>query len=411
MTDSPPRALEGLRVLDLGGALSNYCTKLFAELGADVVLIEPPAGNDHRNEPPFAEDGSGGSTASLPFFYRNTSKRAIVVDVDQASGVELVRRLASTADLVVEDHPPGHLDAKGLGADRLLQDNPALVVTSITPFGQDGPYAQFQHADLVCLAFGGLLWMGGYADGPPVRVVGDQAYMAGSLFGAVGSMTALTHAELQGQGQHVDVSVQEAVVMGLENAAQFYDLEHHIRRRFGGTQRQAGFGVFPCADGHVFLFAGGISGTRFWGNLVDWMRDDGVEGVDALDGDQWGDREFLATIEAKELLWGCFTSFAQDKSKLELYHASQKWRVPLGPINLPSDVHASAQLQHRGFFVDVEAFGRSVAIAGAPYRLSETPWQLTGPAPALGEHTDEVLTELGLTTTEIDGLREQGAIR
>lgn len=405
---SSPLALEGVRVLDLGGALSNYCTKLFAELGADVILVEPPGGNDLRQEPPFADVEPA---SSLPFFYCNTSKRGIVVDVEQASGGDLVRRLAATADLVVEDRPPGDLDAKGIGPERLLADHPELVVTSITPFGQHGPYAQFQHADLVCLAFGGLLWMGGYADGPPVRVVGDQAYMAGGLFGAVGSMIALTHAELRGQGQHVDVSVQEAVVMGLENAAQFYDLEHHIRRRFGGTQRHAGFGVFPCADGHVFLLAGGIGGNRFWGNLIDWMRDDGMESVDALEGDRWGDRDFLATAGAKELFWERFTEFARDKSKQDLYHESQKWRVPLGPINLPSDVHASAQLEDRGYFTDVDAFGRTVKIAGAPYRLSETPWRLGGPAPRLGEHTDEVLMELGLGPTEIDGLRTEGAIR
>lgn len=397
-------------MLDLGGTLTSYCGKLFAELGADVILVEPPGGNDLRREAPFA-DGIEGHEASLAFLYRNTSKRGVVVDLEHSVGCEVVRRMAAGVDLVLEDHPPGYLAARGLGVSELLEDNPDLVVTSITPFGQQGPYADFVHSDLVCLAFGGLLWMGGYADGPPLRVVGDQAYMAGSLFGAVASMTALTHSELSGEGQHVDVSVQEAVAMGLENAAQFYDLEHHIRRRFGGNQAQAGFGVFPCADGHVFLVAGGIGGNRFWGNLVDWLREEGVDEADQLDGERWGERRFLASEEAKDLFHRVFTRFAALRTKQDLYHESQKWRVPLGPVNRPSDVLASAQLQHRRFFVDVEAFGHSVTMPGAPYRLSATPWQLTGSAPWLGEHTDRVLAEFGYGVGEIERLREEGAIR
>ena len=410
MTRFPPRALDGLRVLDLGGPLTNYCGKLFAELGADVVLVEAPGGNALRREPPFA-DGVEGDEASLAFYYHNTSKQSVVIDLEHSTGCEVVQRMAGAVDLVLEDKPPGYLAARGLSASELLEVNSGLVVTSITPFGQQGPYADFAHSDLVCLAFGGLLWMGGYADGPPLRAVGDQAYMAGSLFGAVASMIALTHAELSGEGQHVDVSVQEAVAMGLENAAQFYDLERHIRRRFGGNQHQAGFGVFACADGYVFLVAGGIGGNRFWSNLVAWLRDANVAEADKLEGERWEDRQFLASEEAKDLFHRVFTRLATPRTKQELYHESQKWRVPLGPVNSPADVHASEQLEHRQFFVDVEAFGRSVAMPGAPYRLSATPWQLAGAAPRLGEHTDRVLATFGYGAGEIQRLRGTGAVR
>ena len=405
-----PGALGGIRVLELGGELSNYCGKLFAELGADVVLVEPPGGSDLRFQPPYADDEES-VERSLSFFYHNTSKRSIVIDLESPSGVEVFRRLAGSVDLVLEDRAPGYLASLGLGPDELLAEHPSLVVTSVTPFGQEGPYSHFRHADIVCMAFGGMLWMGGYDDGPPVRAVGDQAYMAGSLFAAVAAMIALTHAELRGEGQHVDVSVQEAVAMGLENAAQYYDLEGHIRRRYGGRQREAGFGVFPCADGHLFLLASGIGGNRFWANMVAWLLHEAVPGAEILEEDGWGDPKFMATEGAKEAFEDIFTRFAATRTKQELYHESQKWRVPLGPVNQPSDVLASAQLADRGYFAEVEAFGRTVRVPGAPYKLSETPWQMTGPAPELGEHTDAVLAEAGFNTTEIGILRRAGAVR
>jgi len=410
VTEANQGALAGLRVVDLGGALTNYATKLFAELGADVVLVEPMAGNELRRQPPYADDAQQ-PESSLAFFYRNTSKRGVVIDLDRDEGADLVRRLASQADLVVEDGRPGVMARRGLSADELIAAQPSLVVTSVTPFGQDGPYADHLHTDLVMMAYGGLLWMGGYTHGPPVRAVGDQAYVAANLFAAVASMTAITHAELTGEGQHVDVSAQESVTMGLENAAQFYDLEQNVRRRFGGEQKQAGFGVFPCSDGNVFLIAAGIGGNRFWPNLIAWLRDAGVADADLLEGDKWGDREFVATEEAKDLFWRLFTELSMTKTMKELYRESQVWRVPLGPMNKPSDLYANEQLAHRNYFVDVEAFGRTVAIPGAPYRLTETPWRLQGPAPTFGQHTDEVLGEIGMSSQEIAQLRDAEVIR
>lgn len=404
-----PRALSGLKVVDLGGALGAYTTKMFAELGAEVVLVEPLVGNELRHQPPFVDDIEG-PDRSIPFFFHNTSKRSIVVDAEHPEGQEVIRRLAAGADLVVESGRPGELDGLSLGYTHLREVNPRIVVTSITPFGQAGPYSQFEHADIVCMALGGLLWMGGYADGPPVRAVGDQSFMAAHLFGAIASMAALTHAELTGEGQHVDVSVQEAVAMGLENAAQSYDMEGVIRRRFGGGQRQAGFGVFPCGDGHVFLLAGGIGGNRFWGNLIDWMREQGETDLEELSGPEWGEKDFLALDSSKELFERRFVSFASTQTKEQLYRDAQRWRVPLCPINKPSDVLANTQLRSRDFFVGVEAFGRSFDLPGAPYRMTGTPWSLSRLAPEQGEHTDEVLEEIGFSGAEIGALRDEGVV-
>ncbi len=403
-------ALEGLTVVEYGGQLTNYCGKMFAELGADVILVEPPSGSDLRAEPPFVDGQSGDEALSIQFAYRNTSKRSIVLDMDRTEGRAAFGRIAGQADIVLEGQRPGRLDEMGLGYVALAERNPSLVMTSVTPFGQTGPYAAFEDSDLILMAFGGLLWMGGYADGPPVRAAGDQAYMAGNLFGAVATMIAVTNAELTGEGQHVDVSVQESVVMGLENAAQFYDLEGHVRRRFGGDQREAGFGVFPCRDGHVFLIASGIGGNRFWANLVDWLEEENIEGATALRGAKWGKRDFMASDAAQDEFWDVFTRFSLTRNKQDLYHDSQKWRVPLGPVNKPTDILESAQLRHRGYFVEMEMMGRSVRMPGAPYQLSETPWQLTNPAPRLGEHTDEVLKRFGFTVDERSDLFSSGAV-
>ncbi|TQN38015.1 benzylsuccinate CoA-transferase BbsE subunit [Blastococcus colisei] len=403
-------ALSGLRVLDLSGPLGNYCGKLFAELGADVVLVEPPGGTALRHQPPFADDRPG-LERSLPFLYTNTSKRSLRLDLDQPEGQQVLRDLAAGADLVIETDSPGRMDARGLGHEQLSKDNPRLVTTSITPFGQTGPYAQYEASDLVCLAMGGLLYLGGYVDGPPVQAGQEQAYVAGNLFGAVASMLAVTAAETSGQGQHVDVSVQESVVMGLENAAQFQDLEGRVRRRTGGRQWRAGAGVFPCADGYVYLLAGGIGGNRFWPNLVAWLDSEAAPRVEDLRGEQWGEREFVEAEENRDLFAEIFLPFAANRTKAELYRDAQKWRVPLCPVSKPSDILQSAQLRHRNYFVSVEGpDGAPAVMPGAPYALSDTPWRLKGRAPRLGEHSVEILHELGCSAERVAGLRQAGVI-
>jgi benzylsuccinate CoA-transferase BbsE subunit len=403
-------ALAGIRVIDRSGPEGNYCGKLFAELGADVILVEPPGGTALRGEPPFAAGREGDPEASLRFLAYNTSKRSVALDLGQAAGQEILRDLASAADLLIETDPPGWAAARGIGYTGLAGHNQRLVVTSITPFGQDGPYSGYPADDLTCLAFGGLLSLGGYADGPPLQAAGQQAYAAASVFAAVASMLALLQAQASGQGQHVDVSVQECVVMGLETAIQAYDLEGRVRKRTGGITRRAGSGIFRCRDGYVFLMASGL-GERFWVSLLDWLDDEGAVGMEALRGDAWTQPSYLETDEAKDSFLAVFGAICQQYGKAELYRRAQKWRVPLCPVNTPGDVVSSAQLTGRQFFVEHPLpYGGTALMPGAPYRLSQTPWQMTRPAPRLGEHTGEVLRELGYSGERIDGLRRMGAI-
>jgi benzylsuccinate CoA-transferase BbsE subunit len=403
-------ALGGIRVIDRSGPEGNYCGKLFAELGADVILVEPRGGTALRGERPFAAGHEGDPEASLRFLAYNTSKRSVALDVGQAAGQQILHDLARTADLLIESDPPGWAAARGIGYQDLARHNQRLVVTSITPFGQDGPYSGYPADDLTCLAFGGLLSLGGYADGPPVQAAGQQAYAAASVFAAVASMLALLQAEASGQGQHVDVSVQECVVTGLETAIQAYDLEGRVRGRTGGSTRRAGSGIFPCRDGHVFLMASGL-GDRFWVSLLDWLDDEGAAGLEALRGDAWTQPSYLETDEARDSFLAVFGPFCQQYAKAELYRRAQKWRVPLCPVNTPRDVVSSAQLAGRQFFVECPLpYGGTALTPGAPYRLSPTPWRMTRPAPRLGQHAGEVLRELGYTGERIADLRRMGVI-
>ena len=404
-----PAALEGLRVLDLSGPMGNYAGKLFADMGADVVLVEPPGGTALRREPPFIDDVPG-TERSLNFAYQNTSKRGICLDLDTASGQHLLRELAATADLVIESAVPGWMAARGIGYEELARNRPQLVVASITPFGQTGPYAQMAATDLVGLATGGLLWMGGYQDAAPTQAHGDQAFKCAAMYGAVAAMLAVTEAELTGQGQHVDISMQESVTLALENAAQTYDLEGVIRKRPLGDQRFAGYGLFECQDGYIFLGSRGIGNSPAWSRSMQWFQDEGMEGAQRLLGPEWSDLQYLKSDEAREVFGELFMRWARKHTKAWLYSEGQKRLIPLAPVSTPKDLLENPQLQARGHFVAFThpLLRQAATMPGAPYVMSATPWRVTRSAPLLGEHTAEVLGEIGIGQEDVARLFSAG---
>lgn len=407
----PHAALAGLRVLDCSGALGNYCGKMYADLGADVILVEPRVGSALRSMPPFIDDEPG-PERSLAFVYHNTSKRSVTLDLDRSDAQALFRRLAAGADLVIDTEKPGAMRARGLDYASLAKANERLVVVSITPFGQTGPYASYVAEDLVALALGGMLSLAGFADAAPTQIHGNQAVLAANMFGAVASMVALTEAEVSGLGQHVDVSMHECVAMGLENAAQFYDLEGTVRKRWAGEQRFAGTGVFPCKDGYIYILAGGIGANKFWGMSLAWFNEAKVPGVERLMGPEWNRLDYLKSAESKRIFADVFGPWALGRSKVELYHEGQRRHIPIAPVSSPKDLLESRQLRSRDYFVEVAHRLRSepLLMPGAPYKLSATPWRISHPAPALGEHTQEVLAELGVDAAERARLREEGVV-
>ncbi|PZW38896.1 benzylsuccinate CoA-transferase BbsE subunit [Humitalea rosea] len=398
-------------MLDLSGAMGNYCGKLFADMGADVILVEPPAGSELRQEPPFIGDVPG-VERSLNFAYQNTSKRGIGLDLDTASGQRILREIAATADLVIETFPPGWLEARGLDYASLARLRRQIVVASITPFGQTGPYAQFGATDLVGLATGGLLYMGGYRDTAPTQAHGDQAFKCAAMYGAVAAMLAVTEAELSGHGQHVDVSMQECVTLALENAAQTYDLEGVVRQRPPGDQRFAGYGLFPCKDGYIYLGSRGIGNSPAWSRSLQWFKDEKMPGAERLFGPEWSDLDYLKGIEAREVFADLFIPWARQHSKAWLYSEGQKRLIPLAPVSTPADLVENPQLQARGHFVPFThpLVAQAARMPGAPYVLSETPWKVRRPAPRLGEHTAEVLAEIGIAPDEVARLFSAGVV-
>ncbi len=411
MNQNSKAALEGLRVLDLSGAMGNYCGKLFADMGADVILVEPPGGTELRHEPPFIGDVAG-AERSLSFAYQNTSKRGIGLNLDTASGQRIFRDLACTADLVIETSAPGWSKARGIGYDDLAPLRPGIVVASITPFGQTGPYAQMAATDLVGLAMGGLLYMGGYRDVAPTQAHGDQAFKCAAMYGAVAAMLAVTEAELSGEGQHVDISMQESVTLALENAAQTFDLEGNIRLRPLPEQRFAGYGLFECKDGYIFLGSRGIGNSPAWSRSLQWFKDEGMEGVERLFGPEWSDPDYLKSNEARDVFGDLFMRWARQHTKVWLYSEGQKRLIPLAPVSTPADLLENPQLQARGHFVPFThpLLQQAALMPGAPYVMSATPWQVRRPAPSLGQHTAEILAEIGITKPEISQLFSAGVI-
>lgn len=407
-------ALQGVRVLDLTQGCEQYCGKLFAQMGAEVTLVEPISGSTIRKDGPFL-DNIPHKERSLSFAYFNQGKLGAALDLSCASGQEVFRKLAAKADVIIESEQPGRMSQWGIDFESLHALQPNLVMTSITAFGQSGPLSGYSADDLVSLAFGGLLSLGGYPGLAPTAPYGNQALLSAAQFAAVASLVAVLQVEStanEGAGQHIDVSIQESVAMALENAVQFVELENTVRTRGGSEQKQAGTGVFPCRDGMVYLMAGGVASNKFWSATTEWLVDVGASQAAQLRDPRWLDSAFLQTGEAKQIFAGIFNPFAATLTKAQLYEQGQARRIPICPVSTTADLLANRQLLHRGYFQQTAHpyTGKTLTLPGAPYSLTGSPWQLGRPAPRLGEHTSEILDALGYSRDEQSVLLREGAI-
>jgi benzylsuccinate CoA-transferase BbsE subunit len=362
-----PAALHGIRILDLTDKSCVYATKILCDLGAEVIRIEPPEGDAMRKVPPL--DAATGE--SLFHAFMNVNKRSVVLDLAAAEGQALFRRLVASADMVMESRRPGELDALGIGYAAFAAQ-PGLVWTSITPFGSEGPYRDWQADDLVVQAMGGLMTLSGVPDRAPLRLFGEQTCYIAGLHAASAALMAYWHAAMTGEGQHVDVSIQECVAHTLENAIQFYTAEGVVRGRTRGRE-EPGAGVFPCSDGEVFLMAGLSMISSSWHNLVALLVAGGVEGAKDLLDPRWVDPSFRRTAEAREAAAEVIVRFTSVRTKNQVYDLTQQHRILSAPMNKVGDLFDNAQLKFLNWFT-AQAMGEHVATwPGPPMRLSETP--------------------------------------
>ena len=420
--DTGDSALGPYRALDLTEGGFNWCGKVLADLGADVVKVEPPGGSFTRYRGPFYED-SPHPERSLYWYSYCLNKRGITLNLECADGRELFKELVSRADFVLESFAPRYMDSLGLGYESLGGINPGLVMVSMSPFGQRGPHADYKATDIVGWSMGGMQYISGDDDRPPVRVSFPQAELHAGAQAAAGAMVAFWQRQRTGQGQQVDVSMQEAVIWTLMNATAFPQL-HKVNVERAGAYRKMGFltrrAVFPCKDGYVSVAPfGGVLGGGSIEALVRWMDEEGAAPAFMKERDwrEWDvaahlaqGEEGLKDLQSVEKHVG---DFLASKTKSELYERAIADRILLAPCNTLQDVRESAQLEARGFWVDVyhPELKASLTYLGPYIKLRETPIKATRRAPLIGEHNDEIYVgELGLTRAQMAQLKAQGII-
>lgn len=410
--------LSPYRVLDLTSAECLLCGKILADLGADVIQIEPPGGHPGRRIGPFYHSDVH-PERSLYWWSYAANKRSITLDMTTPQGQLLLKRLVTSAAFLVESSPPGTLAHLGLGYETLAAINPALIMVSITPFGQQGPYAQFKAPDLVGMAMSGFMYVTGEPDRAPVRIGFPHFYLHGSGAGASGAMVAHMHRVLSGKGQHVDVSCQEAMARALANAPQSYTMEQAIIQR-QGAYRQTGASSFmrltwPCKDGYVnFQFSGGQGSGLGVNNLVRWMAEEGM-GSTALEEVDFTKLGYgIMTPEMLEWMVPPIERFIMSKTKQELFQGAVERRILLFPVSNTQDIVGDPQLAARQYFQHVPHPGLEapVTLLGPFAHLSATPLQMQRfPPPAIGEHNQGIYgDELGLQPDELAMLRTQGVL-
>ena len=401
----PAGPLAGIRVVEFTDELGSYCGKLLADLGADCIKIEPPGGGSQRRTPPFLAGEEAGPDTSIPFWAQNTSKRSLVLDLSQDADRVRARELALAAAILLEDLPPGTLAAVGLGYDELHAVRPDLVYTSVTGFGQTGPHASYAYADIVGLAMGGVMTLAGMPEDPPNLLYGNQANVCASIQAAQGTLIALLHAERTGEGQHVDVSVQEALSVAQETAMMMWDMQRTNRVRTGslGLLRVSipGAGVYETKAGHLMTYITAPGGADF-PELVAWMDEAGF--AHDLNEEPYADLvagmnlQFLARALADpdanagvahqlDHIGEAVTEFFATMTALEAYEEGQSRRLLVGLVSTPKDLAENAQLRARDWYQPLAVDSRTVEFPGPPYRLSASPAALA-PPPRFGADSD-----------------------
>jgi crotonobetainyl-CoA:carnitine CoA-transferase CaiB-like acyl-CoA transferase len=395
-------ALRDVTVLELSGLIAgSYCTRLLAGLGAEVIKIEPPEEGDFtRKLTPLDDSGDVLENGAL-FHHLNASKKSITLSLASHKGVNLLRRLIGKAEIVVESLGPGAMDSLGLGFNDLARRNPDVVVTSISPFGQDGPYRDYPASDLILQAMGGLMFTCGDPKREPIKIGGRQTEYVAGLNAAVGTMGAYLAAEISGEGKWIDISIMESVVSILQGTTVAYTRQNVVRRRQGNRHGPAySVSLLPCKDGYVAVMLPTDD---------DWEMFARLASLDQLLEKRFAkaERRLRFADEIEVIL----RPFLMERTRTELFSWAQELRLPFSIVLTLDELLDDLQHQARDFFTAIDhPVAGDVLQIGPPFKMFESGWRIDR-APLLGEHTEQVFREkLGLDEGELWELRQDGTI-
>ncbi len=375
--------------------MGQFAGKLLADLGMDVVKVEPPGGDDVRRLGPFKGDEPG-LELSLRFAFLNGGKRGITLDLGAPEGRALALRLVERSDIVLDSFPPGEMERLGLGYTQLKERNPDVIAASVTGFGQDGPRAGYACPDIVGLSMGGLMFISGDPSRPPVQAPETQSYYYSCVYVALGIVMALLRRDATGIGDHIDVSVQESIATQehMIREAAFDGVA--IKRNGSQHKHTTPANVFPCKDGHVYMF---ILAARDWDRLLEVWADHPKE-LDAPELKPPHKRR-----QQVDMINPLIEQFTRRYTKGELTRLLQEHGVPCLPVNSPADFLAEPQVRERGLFGPVESatLGRYLTTR-FPVTFDGERLESAGPAPTLGQDNAAIYSDLGIGAAELERL-------
>jgi len=391
----PELPLSSVTVIELSQYIAGpFCTKILAGMGAKVIKIEKPGvGDPTRRMGPFPGDIPDPEKSGT-FLYLNTGKKGITLDLETATGIKMFKMLVRDADVVVENFQPGVMSKLGLSYKILEKVNPRLVITSISNFGQNGPYRDYKADEMTILALGGMMYITGDPDREPLRMGYSASHYMAGLAGFSGTLAALYHAEQTGIGQQVDISLMECIAASHFQATDQYSYTGFVLRR-----NRAMLG-FPCKDGFIHL----ALQPHHWPRFAEML------GMNELIEDPRFANTQARRINSEELET-LILPWMLERTMEEIYYAGQAVGLPIGYMASSQDLYNSPQYKARDFFINIDhPIAGTLTYPGAPVRMGDLPWQ-QGPAPLLGQHNEEIYCQgLGYTKEDLLRLKKKGII-
>jgi len=403
------QALSGVKVLDLTWYIAGpYCTKCFADYGADVIKVERPDGGDiARRMGPFPGDIPHPEKSGL-FLHVNTNKKGITLNLKTKTAKEIFKELIKGTDILVESFSPRVMPTLGLDFETLEKINPKLVMTSISNFGQTGPYRDFKATEIIQYAMGGAMECTGIPEREPARLGGTVVQFQAGNVAAAAAMGALMAGKLQGVGQYLDISIMETQLGTIDRRRTIqvgyaYSGSSPYERGKDMGMGILPIGIFPCRDGYVQM----LSFVRWWPRLVKML-----DMPELLSDPRFAKKDDFFNPERKDEFEAILLPWLLDHTKQEVTELAQAARIPVTPINTPKDVVENPHFKERDFFVEIDHPAAGMfKYPGAPFRSEDNKWLIRGPAPLLGQHNEEIYCGmLGYSREELVQLREMNII-